>query len=259
MTEPIPMVIDLSHWDPAYDYQAVADDGIGGVIYKATEGQNYTDDTYVSQQHAAKAIGHAWGSYHFADSSDVDGQVENYLRFAAPDRDELFCLDWEDNGGDTMSLAQAQEWITQVEAALKRPGQCVIYSGNTLKEALGDDVNEFFGARRLWLCQYGTNPTWQKSWSAPWLWQFTDGVNGPEPHAIDGVGNCDINSYDHGMDQLLAEWATGTPQPRPLPPESVDVIVTAPPGVVVKIRRRVTALPHGHRPARYYESRWERS
>src|SRR5262245_54716549 len=129
-----PLVIDLSHWDPADDYEAVRNDGIVGVIYKATEGGSYTDPTYVQQQHSAKAAGLKWGAYHFADSSNVQDQIDNFMKFACPDPDELFCLDWEDNGGDTMSLENVKRWVTGVETALGREGQCVIYGGNTVKE-----------------------------------------------------------------------------------------------------------------------------
>jgi lysozyme len=254
-----PMVIDLSHWDPAYDYKAVKADGIVGVIYKATEGQSYTDDTYVSQQHAAKAAGLKWGAYHFADGSDVEGQVENFLRFASPDPDELFCLDWEDNpsGAGRMSVAGAEQWIVLVEEALRRPCQCVIYSGNTAKE-LVDGEDDFFGSRRLWLCQYGSNPTWQESWDKPWLWQYTDGVAGPQPHSIEGVGPCDINSYDGSPEQLRAQWASGeadtTPIPDPDPSKKVNVLIAAPPGVVVKVRTIVLGAGAANKHHRTNES-----
>src|SRR5215467_1760342 len=140
MTQINPLTVDLSHWDPADDYDEVMSSGIVGVIYKATEGASYTDPTYVGQQHAAKDVGLKWGAYHFADSSDVQKQIDNFMRFAAPDPDELFCLDWEDNDGNKMSKANAQTWITEVERALNRPNQCVLYSGNTAKEALGSTV-----------------------------------------------------------------------------------------------------------------------
>lgn len=244
MAHPVnPLFVDLSHWVMADDYGAVKRDGIIGVIYKATEGQTYTDDTYVGQQQAAKAVGLKWGSYHFADASNVHGQIDNYLRFAAPDPDELFCLDWEDNptGNGKMSLANAKTWITEVERQLGREEQCVIYSGNTAKEALGDTVDPFFGARRLWLCQYGSTPSWQKSWDSYFGWQFTDGQYGPEPHEIDGIGPCDINSYDGPAEQLAAEWATGrkgddVPVPDPGRP-IVNVLINAPPNVTVKVRQ----------------------
>jgi lysozyme len=206
-----PMVVDLSHWDQASDYHAVKASGIVGVIYKATEGSSYTDATYVKQQRAAKAAGLLWGGYHFADASDVNKQIHNFMKFCSPDPDELFCLDWEDNGGKVMSVPDVKTWITEVEGQLGRPNECVIYSGNTAKEKIGG-ADAFFGTRRLWLSHYtnGT-PTWQKSWGNYWLWQFTDGNVGPTPHSINGIGHCDINSYDRdgGAAELAREWASG--------------------------------------------------
>lgn len=251
MTQIFPMVVDLSHWDPADDYAAVKRDGIVGVIYKGTEGQTYSDPTYVSQQRAAKSAGLKWGSYHFADASSVHGQIDNYLRFAFPDPDELFCLDWEDNpsGNGRMSVGDVKIWIREVERQLDREGECVIYSGNTAKEQLGDRHDEFLGSRRLWLAQYSTTPSWQRSWHGFWLWQFTDGQYGPQPHSIDGVGPCDINSYNDGTaERLIAEWATGSAD-QPLEPEPgpdqpvVNILIDAPPGVLVKVRQLQVAPP----------------
>jgi lysozyme len=246
MTTVNPLVVDLSHWDPAHDYAAVKADGIAGVIYKATEGQGYTDDTYVQQQHAAKAAGLCWGAYHFADGSNTEGQIRNFLEFACPDTDELFCLDWEDNpsGSGKMSLSQVKDWITEVENELGRPEECVLYGGNTVKEALGSDPDPFLAKRRLWLCQYGSTPSWpDETWPSYWLWQFTDGVYGPTPHSIDGIGPCDINSYTGEAKQLIAEWASGkaTPKPpkppRPIPENKVAVLIAAPPGIEVMVRK----------------------
>lgn len=239
MPEINPLVVDLSHWDPANDYQAVKRDGVVGVIYKATEGTGYTDPTYVAQQQAAKMVGLKWGAYHFATAADVTGQIDNFLTYASPDPDELFCLDWEDYGTNTMSLENVKIWIAEVERVLKRPEQCVLYSGNTAKEALGDRNDKFLGARRLWLCQYGTSPKWQKSWERYWLWQYTDGQVGPTPHSISGIGPCDINSYDFEPERLAAEWATGDAELADVtPPEAqvVSILVQAPHGITVKVR-----------------------
>ena len=249
MTDINPLVVDLSHWDPADDYNAVRAAGIVGVIYKATEGTGYTDDTYVSQQHAAKAVGLKWGAYHFADASDVNRQISNFMNFAAPDPDELFCLDWEDYGSNTMSADNVKRWISGVESQLGRPGECVIYSGNTAKELIhGDD--DFFGSRRLWLAQYGSTPQWQESWDTYWLWQYTDGNYGPSPHSIDGIGPCDINSFAGTPAELIAQWASGSAQPAPRPPRPprphpavVTVDVDAPAGV--RVRVLVNGVPVG--------------
>lgn len=239
MTDINPLCADLSHWDCAENYVAVADSGIVGVIYKATEGQTYTDPTYVAQQRAAKLAGLQWGAYHFADASDTQGQIDNFLRFACPDPDELFCLDWEDNGGDTMALDDVVRWIEGVEQRLGRPGHAVLYGGNTIKE--NANAHPVLTSRRLWLCQYANAPTLPDGWENYWLWQYTDGQSGPSPHAIEGIGPCDINHYNGSAEQLIAEWATGKsdiPPPTPIDPDCVvNVIVAAPPGVTLKIRQ----------------------
>lgn len=232
-----PLVVDLSHWDPAQDYGAVRRSGIVGVIYKATDDTGYTDPTYISQRQLAKSVGLLWGSYHFAHPGSIQGQIDNYLRFAKPQPDEIFCLDWENASEGTMSSAEAMEWITGVEGALGREGQCLIYSGNVAKERLGHLPVPFFGRRRLWLAQYGSNPTWQASWDTYWLWQFTDGALGPQPHSVPGIGPCDINSYQHAPEQLIAEWSTGVQipvVPTPVQP-TVTITIQAPAGVNVVV------------------------
>ena len=240
MTTINPLAVDLSHWDPADDYNKIKASGIVGVIYKATDDTTYNDPTYRSQKLAAKAAGLKWGSYHFAHPGSISGQITNYLNFAQPEPDEIFCLDWENANDGTMSSLEAKEWIEGVELALHRPRQCVIYSGNSAKERLGSSPHAFFGARRLWLAQYSSTPTVQASWSTYWLWQFTDGQVGPQPHSIPGVGPCDINSYAGTAEQLMAEWATGAGVPVPVPPptptvQTVTITVDAPDGVIVKV------------------------
>jgi lysozyme len=56
------MVVDLSHYDPAHDYDAVKAAGVTGVIYKATQGQTYQDPTYPKQRRAALKAGLCWGA-----------------------------------------------------------------------------------------------------------------------------------------------------------------------------------------------------
>lgn len=222
------MVIDLSHWDIATDYNAVKNFGVVGVIYKATQGLNYTDPTYISQKQLAKAAGLLWGSYHFGDSSDITSQISNYLNYAQPISDEIFCLDWEDNGSTTMTADLAKQWIQGVEQKLNRANQCVIYSGNRAKEALGTTVDAFFGARRLWLAQYNAVPVLQPSWSTYWLWQYSD--KGTCPGL--SVPTCDVNAYWGTTGNLIATWSNGVDDTT-IP--VVTVTISAPVGVKVNV------------------------
>jgi lysozyme len=234
------LVVDLSHYDPAQDYQAVKAAGICGVIYKATQGTSYQDATYHQQRSAALDVGLLWGAYHFGDASSTKKQVDNFLSFAEIDSSTLFCLDFEDNSSSQMSVSQARDFVQECEDRLGRSGECVLYSGNTIKDCLGNTVDTFFGSRRLWLAQYGTNPQCQASWDTWWLWQYTDGTYGPNPHTVDGCDSAgiDCNSYAGTADQLAAEWASGiAPAPPPPPPDSLVVTVTiqVPPGVTVNV------------------------
>jgi lysozyme len=236
------MVVDLSHYDSVDDYAAVKEAGIVGVIYKASEGMTYEDSTYASERKRALKAGLKWGAYHFANSGDVQEQVSNFVQTAQIDPESLFVLDFEDDpDGNTMSLEQAQAWIIGVEAQLGRPGQCVLYSGNLIKEGLdgaSPAVRKFFGQRRLWLAQYGSSPSWPDCWKSFWLWQYSGDGEGPEPHTIDGIdGDCDCNSYDGTPEQLAAEWARGFVVPTPPSPgqQIVTITIDAPPGVTVNV------------------------
>jgi lysozyme len=217
------LVIDLSHWDEASDYSKVKAAGIAGVIYKATQGSGNVDTTYSGQRASALKNGLLWGAYHFGDGSSVKTQAQNFLNHADVTAGDLFCLDYENNADSQMSIQQAIDWTTQVENDLGRVNQCVLYSGNLIKETMRPQDQPFWGSRRLWLAQYASKPVVPAPWAKYWLWQYTDGESGPSPHSVAGVsGTIDCNHYDGTADQLKAEWATGKSQ-SPIPVEPVRI------------------------------------
>jgi len=233
------MVLDLSHHEEVQDYHLVRASGIFGIIYKATQGTSFQDDTYWASRERAIAAGLLWGSYHFGDASDLNKQVENYLGFAKPRYDELICLDYEPNAGNTMGLPKAQAFMEAVESELGRPGQCVIYSGNLLKETLPpSNKDAFWPAHRLWLAQYGPNPVCPPQWDTFWLWQYTDGDVGPPPHTVQGIrGGIDCNSFNGTPEQLRASW-TGANLDQPEQPAVVpEIVIIAPTGVKVTVKQ----------------------
>jgi len=228
------LVLDLSHHETIRSWDDVKASGIYGIIYKATQGQSYKDNTYHHSKEMALEAGLLWGSYHFADGTEVSGQVRNYIDFAEPDDNEIFCLDLENNGSNTMILAQAQAFVEHVEEELGRKNQCLIYSGNLIKEMLGSKKSLFWGARRLWLAQYGPTPTVQKSWDTYWLWQYSDGEVGPQPHDVAGTSDLvDSNHFDGTPEQLRAQWSGNSEQPQP--ELVVKLLITAPKGVRVEV------------------------
>lgn len=232
-------VIDLSHWDTVTSWAEVKAAGIVGAIHKATEGTSYVDPDYHGRRAAAQAAGLLWGAYHFAHSGNVAAQVNAFLGTTGIDSSILYALDWEDSAAGTMTAAEAQEFINYVEAVIG-VNRMVVYSGNTAKEALGSATNGFFGRRRLWLAQYGSTPVVQASWQSAWLWQYSDGVSGPQPHNCPGVADsCDTDSWTGTDAELVAQWA-GTPPPPPPPPPAAPTVAITTTGTVHVVINGVT-------------------
>jgi GH25 family lysozyme M1 (1,4-beta-N-acetylmuramidase) len=243
-----PKVIDIYHGDgvaPDGFVQARAF-GILGVIHKASEGSATSDATYARRRTMAKDAGLLWGAYHFIRPIDTSKQVDLFLRTSQPDQDTLLALDYE---VDSVGLDQARDFIEQVESRVGR--SVVLYSGNTIKEKLGNRIDPWWGAHRLWLAQYGSNPRVPPSWAKAWLWQYTGDGQGLPPHQVPGIqgdGGIDISHWDGMDDELRAQWAgvAAVAAARPLPPElraPVTVGPAAPVGARPTVAPPVAAGP----------------
>ena len=95
--------------------------------------------------------------------------------------------------------------------SLGSPAACFI-PDFLIKEQLGNRIDSYLAAHRLWLAQYGPRPVTPRNWPTAWLWQFTgDGV-GPKPHSIPGIidSGIDINHFDGDAVKLAAEWTGPT-------------------------------------------------
>ena len=209
VAKPINVIVDLSHHNEAVDFVKMKADGIVGVIHKATQGLRYVDKSYASRRRKAVDCGLLWGAYHFGVGADGSDQAQFFLKVTKPDEHTLLVLDYEPNlTGPTMALDQAREFVEHVAEATGRwPG---LYSGHLIKEQLGGvtppdrQLSKCF----LWLAQYNgpkplNIPSTFKTWT---FWQYTDGVHGPEPHRVDGVGLCDRNKFNGSLARLRKLW-----------------------------------------------------
>jgi GH25 family lysozyme M1 (1,4-beta-N-acetylmuramidase) len=203
------VVIDISHHQETVDFQEIKDDGIVGVIHKATEGLTFVDKMYSSRRDQARDAGLLWGAYHFGAGADGSDQADFFLNTVKPDNETLVVLDYEPNvTGPTMSLNQAREFVEHAfEATDRYPG---LYSGHLIKEQLGgvNPPDAVLSNCFLWIAQYNgpkplNIPPTFKSWT---FWQYTDGVHGPEPHRVAGVGLCDRNQFNGSLVQLRKLW-----------------------------------------------------
>jgi lysozyme len=204
-------IIDISQHQGHPNFRTIKDAGIVGVIHKATEGVGFHDAVYAANKQAAKAEGLLWGAYHFGTGSDPVKQAEEFVQVAGVADDELLVLDYEDNNhGTQMKIPGARSFVKRVfELTGRHPG---LYSGNTIKEDLGDTADPDFANCWLWVAHYDDAPRApkiQKTWSKWTLWQYTDGNLGPQPHAINGVGGCDRDTFNGDAAALKAFWTSG--------------------------------------------------
>jgi lysozyme len=209
-------VLDLSHHNDGpnggpIDFDRIASFGIKGIIHKATQGTVMVDKMYGLRIPAIVRANLLPGAYHFGDSSDPQDQADHFLHVTNPGDNMLVALDFEPNGNNTMTLDSAREFLHAIEKFLGR--KAVLYSGNLIKETLGDNTDAYLSAHRLWLAQYGPVPKVPAAWNAPWLWQFSgDGINNQGIN-IPGVNasqasQLDMNSYYGSDDDLTSEWAS---------------------------------------------------
>lgn len=199
------VVVDLSHFNTVSSFETVKADGIVGVIHKATQGTNEQDPEYHSRRSQALAAGLWWGAYHFGVGEDGAAQANYFLSVVNPGPQDLLVLDFEQNpGGPSMTIEQAEQFVTRVQQATGRmPG---IYGGSYLRELLGNTLNPTLAQCWFWLSEYGPTPHVPQNWPTWTMWQYTDGQVGPEPHSVNGIGNCDRDQFNGEMDGLQRLW-----------------------------------------------------
>ena len=200
----IDVVCDLSHYNDHADYAAAAAAGIKGVFYKATQGAQDADPTFAASEIKARAAGLWWGAYHFGTGDDGVVQATHFLSRIPHPATTLLVLDFEPNlHGASMTLAQAHDFVTCVHDRTGRwPG---LYSGHSIKAALGDRPDPILANCWFWLAQYGPVATVPACWPTWTFWQYSDGAV-PPVVPVPGFGHCDRDRFNGDMTQLAALW-----------------------------------------------------
>jgi GH25 family lysozyme M1 (1,4-beta-N-acetylmuramidase) len=195
--------LDVSHWQNAIDWRAVASAGKSFSYIKASEDVDFVDDMYTTNRAGANAAGLKIGAYHFAqpDASPGDGAAEadHFVDTANPAQGDLLpVLDLERSGG--LSQAALTDWVRGwLDRVEERVGvRAVIYcSPNFWKNYMGDTT--WFannGYEVLWVAHWTTaaGPTVPGgAWGANgWtFWQYTS--NGVVPGI---AGRVDLNRFN---------------------------------------------------------------
>lgn len=200
-------VVDIYHHNTISSVAKMKQDGVIAVVHKATEGRDYRDERYPERKHQFKSAGFKWGGYHFSSGANPLLQVENFLQYAAPEPDELICLDYEpSSSGANMTYGQMIEFINLIHQEIGR--YPVVYGGHLLREAVKDVTNSILSNCPLWYARYASAPYGIPSiWQTWTLWQYTDGNAGPlKPHTVEGIGHCDRDTFNGTQQELLQRW-----------------------------------------------------
>jgi lysozyme len=207
MAGPINVVVDISHHNGNVNLLKATQDGILGVIQKASQGQTGRDPTFNTNRRKAEAAGLLFGAYHFGTGSDGVLQAENFLATVGNSQNVLLVLDLEANPtGPSMTLEEARAFVAHIKNVTGRfPG---IYSGHYIKQMLGSGHDPLLKECWFWLAQYGPTAVVPPNWPTWTMWQYTDGAFGPEPHQVKGIGRCDRDKSNGGHDQLRRLWLT---------------------------------------------------
>ena len=191
---------DVSKYQGAVDFGAVARAGHMFAVVKATEGVGYTSPTFAAQRAGAHAAGLVVGLYHFGRFGP--GEAAYFLSvIGALQPGEFLVLDQE----VPSSIAWCKAWLDAVFAATGvRP---LIYMNQSASTGLGmGNWSAVAASYGLWLARYDNSQA-QPSvpyWGAPAMKQFTDRASVP------GVsGTCDLNVFYGSRDQLLAYGQPG--------------------------------------------------
>jgi lysozyme len=135
----------------APDWEAMWAAGIRAVIHKVSEGTAAWGSIYHARRAEAKARGFLWGGYHFTHGGDVLGQVSTFLDAALFTADELIALDWEEGGGQNMTMAEAETFCECVKASTGR--YPVVYGGGLLRDQIQHRPSAVLSQCPLWYVQ----------------------------------------------------------------------------------------------------------
>jgi len=203
-TRSIAAGIDVSYYQGAIDWNAVAGSGIRYAFLKATEGVACVDRAFAKNRAKAAQAGILRGAYHFFSPTDPPApQASLFLRTVGQlepgDLPPVLDLEAPDHW---ISIPQPErirvvtEWLEAVESALGGPP--IVY----LSPAFAIEVlknHPALARHRAWLAHYtdAPSPRIPKPWASWTFWQHTHGGRTP------GISTpVDLNWFNGSLDDL---------------------------------------------------------
>lgn len=199
-------ILDCYYNNDLPDLALAAKSGLIGVIHKCSEGLTFVDPAYAGRRTTVEGLGLLWGAYHFGRAGDPIAQADRFLALAKPGDNTLLCLDLERAlDGTFMSLAEAGQFVARIWQVTNR--WPVVYTAKWVMDEINPGgATTALSNCPLWVASYANAPVVPSPWKGWNLWQFTNGVSGPLPHSINGLGHNDLNSFNGTPDELASFW-----------------------------------------------------
>ena len=204
----LPPAYDTSHWKEIPDF-ALVQPRPALVVTKATEADNFTDNTFLKYMADLKQDGILRGAFHFhRKATTAARQAEHFVRTIAPviEPKDVLALDIEE-GGET--AAQIIAWLDYVQAQFSN--LMLIYSRKNILDPIPMTESQKTRLKQIpiWTAGYPWFPDLypappasyipdQTKWGPVYLWQYTS--NG----IVTGIsGSTDCNWISPTFYQIL--------------------------------------------------------
>lgn len=186
-----PLGFDISHHNRVSSFHTACLAGFPLCIIKATEGVSHVDDKFEEFRSRVHQVdGMMLGCYHFGNGENPLMQADLFLHVAGTI--PLKVLDFEENPRSQMTITQAEQFVQRVKEKTGRLP--MLYSGSLIKDHQIPKGSILLDCE-LWLAHYSEHPVLPPGFTTCRLYQKSDGVVGPPPREVPGVGPCDIDWF----------------------------------------------------------------
>lgn len=193
---------DLSSNNSVFNAREYLDAGHIFVAIKATEGTSYVNPNHRGWCLHAGGVHIGIAHYHFArpDLNTLpEAEAQHFLRVAGPlagGRDYLVV--------DVERAAPAgwehdPSWCRAFDSYVQDHSRfhTILYANRSTLQI--SDAWLVGDKKRVWDADWSSGPDYAPPGYTCAMRQFTDGVFGPQPHGLTGVGSCDVNTLSPRM------------------------------------------------------------
>ena len=247
-----PVCIDISHWKPVADFNAISPRPVL-IITKATEHTSFVDSTFTTYFPKMKQAGYKRGVYHFFRKAyNATEQARHFCNTIRPyvTQDDILILDFEEGGEEASQLIA---FLGYVRANF--PASLIMnYSRQNIMNTIPMTAAQASVIREYpsWIAGYPSNPDYYSTfpafyqpngnWGPVWLWQYTasgivGGIPGEtdcnwmHPDLVEQLGATTLPPEEGNaiMDKWKVTWLQGC-NTRPEPNVNNTYIATLPTG-----------------------------